>query len=107
MAATLPTADEVRAIIREEILATLHVVPASPRAEDPVAPEEAARRLGVSLRTVQRRLKREEIGTVGIGSVVRVVRPRAGSGSVPVPCAAVRGGAARSARRGAAGPSST
>ncbi len=77
MAAELPTLDEVRAVVREEIERALR----GAAENEAVSVAEAARRLGLSSRTVQRRIKDGTLPVVRVGSAVRIpmsaVFPRA------------------------------
>ncbi len=71
----LPTAEDVRRIVRDElerVLADLRAV-AAPAGDPQITIPEAARRLGVTTRAVQRWLKDGRLELVPVGGV-RMVR---------------------------------
>jgi excisionase family DNA binding protein len=67
----IPTAEDIRAIVREEMRAALREAEAR-RERHPLAVPEAARELGVSTRTLRRHIAAGEIPVVRIGRAVRV-----------------------------------
>jgi excisionase family DNA binding protein len=71
VAATLPDADEVRAIVREELTRLLEPIR---RALPPslVSINEAAGILGVSVCTVRRRVKAREYPTKRVGRQIKI-----------------------------------
>jgi excisionase family DNA binding protein len=71
MAAELPTADDIRAIVRAEVRAALEDLEAR-RELDPLPIPEAARKLGVSVSTLRRRISAGEVPVVRLGRTVRV-----------------------------------
>jgi excisionase family DNA binding protein len=71
VAATLPTLEEIRAAFREEL--DLALAPIRKRqAEELLSMAEAARRLHVSSRTMQRWVKTGAVASVAVGRTRRV-----------------------------------
>lgn len=76
MATEIPTIDDVRAVVRDEIRAALREMQAQAK---PLPVPDAAAELGVSERTLRRQIKAGEVPVIRIGRAVRVdmaaVRP--------------------------------
>ena len=67
----IPTVDEIRVVVREELARALRELPAANNR--PCATiTEAAEQLSVSTRTIRRRIKSGELPTIGSGRSVRV-----------------------------------
>jgi excisionase family DNA binding protein len=83
MPLSLPTTDEIAAVVRRELEPVLRELAQLRRAaqDEAVTPAEAARRLGLSRRTVERRIRDGSLPSVRIGGARRVplsaVMPRA------------------------------
>lgn len=71
MAIEIPTADDIRAIVREEVRAAVADAEAR-RQLDPLPIPEAARKLGVGERTLRRLIARGEIPVIRSGRTLRV-----------------------------------
>jgi len=77
MAATLPTAEEVRAIVHQEVDALrrdLAAALAQLRGEQLMTPAEAAKETGIALRTIQRWIQVGALPSFGRGRVRRFRR---------------------------------
>jgi excisionase family DNA binding protein len=71
MAATVPSLDEIRLAVREELFQALAPL-RQDRDRELLPADEVARRMGVSVRTIQRWMQRGALPSVAVGRTRRV-----------------------------------